>query len=66
MGTEITKTFSVTVVFSVESQNSLEDLSAADINYLSLKTTIKKRIAQDVECSQGVISSHIVGEVSEA
>jgi len=66
MGTEITKTFSVTVVFSVESQNSLENLSASDINYLSLKTTIKKRLAQDVECSQGVISSHIVGSVSEA
>jgi len=66
MGATITKTFSVAVVFSVESQNSLEDLSAADINYLSLKTTIKKRLAQDVECSQGVISSHIVGEVSEA
>ena len=66
MGDTITKTFSVAVVFSVESQNSLEDLSAADINYLSLKTTIKKRLAQDVECSQGVISSHIVGEVSEA
>ena len=66
MGATISKTFSVAVVFSVESQNSLEDLSAADINYLSLKTTIKKRFAQDVECSQGVISSHIVGEVSEA
>ena len=66
MGLTITKTFSVAVVFSVESQNSLENLSASDINYLSLKTMIKKRIAQQVECSQGVISSHIVGEVSEA
>jgi len=63
MATNQTKTFSVTVIFSKDTE---ENLAADEIHYLELKTMIKKRIAQDVECSEGIISSHIVGSVSEA
>jgi len=63
MATQITKTFSVICIFSRDDE---EDLGATDLNYLQMKTAIKKRIAQDVVSSMGIVSSHISGSVSEA
>ena len=62
MSTSITKTFSVTVKFSRDDQ---EDLAADLIAYTELKKELKKSIGEIVTASKGILSSHIVGDVSE-
>lgn len=61
MGTTITKNFSVDVIYSRDDE---ENLSVTDLNYTQMLANLKKRIAQDVESSMGILSSHIVGSVS--
>lgn len=61
MGTERTKTLSVTVKFS---RDDGENLSITDLNYTQMLNNLKKRITEEAESSMGIVSSHIVGSVS--
>ena len=61
MATEITKNFSMDVKFSRDDE---ENLSVTDINYTQMLTAMAKRIKQEAESSMGIVSSHIVGDVT--
>ena len=61
MATEITKNFSMDVKFSRDDE---ENLSATDLDYTQMLTAMTKRITQEAESSMGIVSSHIVGDVT--
>jgi len=74
----VEKTYSLTVKYekstaglktSGAEQGSTKTISAlteSDHEYTELRKIILKRIAETVPVSQGVVSAHIVGEVSES
>ena len=62
MGTTISKTYTMTVKYS---RDDSEDLAADFLTYTTLKTSVKKAISEVVPRSKGIVSVHIVGEVSE-
>ena len=63
MGATITKTFTMSIIFS---RDDNETLCIDDINYLQLLAQMKKSIGELSESSRGIISTHISGEVTVA
>jgi len=61
MGATITKTFTMSIIFSRDDD---ETLCIDDINYLQLLAQMKKSIGELSEGSRGIISTHISGEVT--
>lgn len=60
MATTITKTFSVTVLFSKDDETNL---AASNLQYTQMLANMTKRIGQEAESQMGIVSSHIVGSV---
>jgi len=60
MGATITKTFTMSIIFSRDDE---ETLCIDDIHYLQLLAQMKKSIGELTHGSMGVVSTHIVGEV---
>ena len=62
MATTINKTFTITVNYS---RDDGENLADDFLTYTELKSEIKKAVGEVVPRSKGIVSAHIVGEVSE-
>lgn len=63
MAKEIRKTYSITIKYS---RDDGADLSPTDLEFTELRKKILERIAKIVPISQGILSAHIVGEISES
>lgn len=61
MAKEITKNFSVDVIFS---KDDVSELETDDIIYLRLLAQITKGITEQVEASMGIHEAHISGSVT--
>ena len=63
MAQNFNKTYTITVKYQ---RDDLATLTDADLEAEQLRTVIKKRVEEVVPASRGILSAHIVGEVSEA
>lgn len=63
MATTVEKTYSITIKYS---RDDGKDLTDSDLEYTTLRAKIMKSIAETVPISQGILSAHIVGSVSES
>ena len=63
MATEFEKTYSITVRYARDDGATLAD---SDLGATELRASIKKAVSQVVSASRGILSAHIVGEVSES
>lgn len=61
MGVQLTKTFTMTVIYS---RDDGEDLVASNIQYQQMLENITKRITEEAESQMGIVSSHISGSVA--
>lgn len=63
MSTEFNKTYTLVVKYK---RDDLATLTDADLEATELRTLIKKRVEGVVPASRGILSVHIVGEVTES
>jgi len=63
MATSFNKTYTVTVKYQ---RDDLATLTDADLRATELRKIIKARVEGVVPASQGILSAHIVGSVSES
>ena len=63
MAQSFNKTYSITVKYQ---RDDLATLTDADLEAVELRKVIKKNISEVVPASKGILSAHIVGEVSES
>ncbi len=62
MATTFSKTYSVTVDFSRDDE---ETITESDLQSVEMRAEIQARILSAVQSSKGIYSSHIDGSVSE-
>lgn len=63
MATEFNKTYTIVIKYR---RDDLATLADTDLEATELRKVIKKNISEVVPASKGILSAHIVGEVTEA
>jgi len=63
MAQSFNKTYTIVIKYQ---RDDLATLTDTDLEATELRTLIKKRVEESVPASRGILSAHIVGEVSEA